>query len=390
VITLTDDIVDEGDEVLKISFGSLPFGYNRLNDNIQIRVVDNDFSTDPWGTPLQPTYGIVSSTAPVGYYNALHGLSGSALKQALQDIIADSLTVRAHCYGDITSILMQADRNPENNNQIWQMYVESPRAKLDFQTTGSGTGTWNREHIYPQSRGGFSNGTSDTADGITIYLPTNANDILAGHADAHHIHAEDANENSTRNNKDYGGTDYNGPSGSQHSWRGDVARALFYMAVRYNGLSVVSGNPPDNTLGQLGDLDSLLSWHQSDPRDDFEMNRNNYIYTWQQNRNPFIDLPELAAYIFGNKQTDVWLNTTSTNTYHSSKLTIYPNPAHHQIRIQGTKGKSQLSIYSAIGQLLMKYDFDDETTLPLSLAAGLYVLHIRNGETLTVHKLIVE
>src|SRR5690606_14149978 len=136
--------------------------------------------------------------------------------------------------------------------EVWLMYVEQPRAKYKFQTVASSTGLWNREHIYPQSRGGFTDGTSSTPDGIAIWQQTNSNDILAGHSDGHHIRAEDGPENSSRNNRDFG-ADYSGPAGSQGSWNGDVARSLFYMAVRYNGLNLVNGNPPDSTIGELGD-----------------------------------------------------------------------------------------------------------------------------------------
>ncbi len=389
-ITLVDDILNEGDEVLKIKFAPLPTGYNRLNDNVEIRVVDNDYTIDPWGTPLQPTYGVVPSTAPAGYYNSINGLSGAALKQALQNIIADSNVVHAHCYGDMPDLLKEADHNPKNGNQVWLMYVETPRAKLDYQTTGSGTGKWNREHIFPQSRGGFSNGTSDTADGINVYLPTNANDLLAGHADAHHLRAEDGPENSTRNNKDYGGTDYNGPVGTMNSWRGDVSRALFYMAVRYNGLSLVSGNPDDTTTYKLGDLDSLLSWNLSDPRDDFEMYRNNYIYTWQLNRNPFIDMPELASYIYGNNVGQVWYNPTSIKDIVSLDCNLYPNPVRNLLTIEGIKGEAIYQIYTLQGQLVSTSSFVNETKVPLQLAKGIYTVKIIAGKQLMVKKILAE
>lgn len=388
VITIVDDLLNEGDEEMNIRFGSLPVGYVRMNDNIKIRVIDDDFQVDPWGTPLQPTYGIVSPSYPPGYYSSLNGLSGSALKQALQNIIADSLTVRAHSYGDVIDILKEADHNPKNGNQVWLMYVESPRAKLDFQTTGSGTGKWNREHIYPQSRGGFTNGTSDTAFGINIYKPTNANDILAGHSDAHALRAEDAIENSTRNNKDYGGSDYNGPAGTQNSWRGDVARALFYMSVRYNGLSVVSGNPPDNTLGQMGDLDSLLLWNMSDPADDFEMYRNNYIYTWQMNRNPFIDRPELADYIFGSKQNDVYYSTVSVSGIDEINFNVFPNPASKFIYIKGAKGVGE--IYNMLGQCMLRFSFVPGSPIGIDLPLGMYILHLSDGKHITTQKLLIE
>lgn len=389
-ILLTDDVLDEGDEVLKIKFGTIPAQYKRLNDNIEIRVIDNDFTVAPFGTPLNPTYGIVSSTAPAGYYAALEGLSGTALKQAVQDIIANPAVVHAHNYGDIIDILKTSDQNPENSNEVWLMYVEQSRSKLEFQDTGINTGKWNREHIYPQSRGGFTDGTESIPDGINVWLPTNANDILAGHADAHHLRAEDGAENSLRSNKDYGLTGYNGPSGTMGSWKGDVARSVFYMAVRYNALSIVNGDIADTTVGQLGDLASLLTWNTLDPSDDFEMNRNNYIYTWQVNRNPFIDYPELANYIWGNKAGQTWHFNLSTNDFANLKVNLYPNPAQKSITISGLNEKATIEIYNTIGAKILEQKFTGETQLNIDFPAGIYFAKIDSGDKTIVKKILIE
>lgn len=389
VVTLVDDVLNEGDEELKIKFGVLPVGFNRLNDNVIIRVVDNDYTIDPWGTPLNPTYGVVSSTAPTGYYSSLNGKSAQDLKQALQDIIANPAVVRKHTYGDIIDILKEADHNPKNGNQVWLMYVEQPRAKLDFQNTGSNVGKWNREHIFPQSRGGFSNGTSDTAFGINVYQPTDANDIFCGHSDAHSLRAEDGPENSSRNNRDYGGGDYNGPTGTMNSWRGDVSRALFYMAVRYNALSLVSGNPNDTTTYKLGDLDSLLSWNISDPRDDFEMNRNNYIYTWQYNRNPFIDMPELANYIYGNQVGQTWYNPVGIDNIDNLDVQLYPNPANDNFTIDGINGTATVEIYDLLGNRLSQHQFANSITISIDLLKGVYVVKVNSYGKSAIMRLLV-
>lgn len=389
-ITLVDDIVDEGDEVLKIKFGDLPLGYNRRNDNVEIRVVDNDFSTSPYGTPLNPTFGNVTSTVPIGYYASIEGLSGAALKQGLQDIIANPAVVRAHTYGDITDILKVADQNPLNSNQVWLMYVETPRAKLDFQTSSSSIGSWNREHIYPQSRGGFANATEDTPDGINVWLPTSADDIAAGHSDAHHLRAEDGPENSSRSNKDYGLTGYNGPSGTQGSWKGDVARSVFYMAVRYNGLEVVNGDIPDTTVGQLGDLASLLSWNQSDARDDFEMNRNNYIYTWQMNRNPFIDYPNLADYIWGIHAGEQWFSSLSTNENSTIYFVVYPNPAKDSFTVSGLNSDAVLELYNSLGMKVFKQNFIGQTTMNPNVSTGVYLAKITSNGKSEVRKIVIQ
>jgi hypothetical protein len=388
-IKLIDDVFNEGDEVLKIKFGAIPSQYKRLNDNIEIQVIDNDFTVAPFGTPLNPTYGNVSSTAPTGYYDSLEGKSGLALKQAIQDIIANPNVVHAHNYGDIIAILKTADQNPKNSNEVWLMYVEQSRSKLEFQDTGINTGKWNREHIYPQSRGGYADGTISIPDGINVWLPTNANDILAGHADAHHLRAEDAAENSLRSNKDYGLTGYNGPSGTAGSWKGDVARALFYMAVRYNALSVVNGDIAD-TVGQLGDLASLLTWNTLDPSDDFEMNRNNYIYTWQVNRNPFIDYPDLANYIWGSKAGQVWHSNLSTNDFTDLRIDLYPNPAHKSITISGLNEKATIEIYNTIGTKVLLENFTGETQLNIDFPAGIYFAKINTADKTIVKKILIE
>ena len=388
-VILTDDSVDEGDEEMLINVQPLSLGYVLNNNNITVRVYDNDFIVQSYGTPLSPTYGLVTPTIPAGYYDSLEGLSGNALKQAVQDIIANPAVVRAHNYGDIEFILKEADKNPLNSNQVWQMYVESPKPILDYQTGSSNIGVWNREHIFPQSRGGFSGGTSSTADGIGVWLPTNADDILSGHADAHHLRAEDGAENSTRSNRDYG-SDYNGPTGSQGSWNGDVARALFYMAVRYNGLNLVNGNPSDAIVGQMGDLASLLTWNTTDPRDDFEMNRNNYIYTWQMNRNPFIDYPNLADYIFGANFGQQWFSTLSTQNPIENRVAVYPNPASEYLIVSGLEGSSKVEIYTITGQLVQSQDFDNEIQINLDLHVGMYLVKVTNGTQSTTKKIIMK
>ena len=388
LITLTDDSNDDGDELARITFGNLPTGYNRLNDFFEIRVIDNDFTSSLWGTPLNPTYGLVTSTMSSGYYATLEGKSGAMLKQAIQDIVADPAVVRAQNYGDVEFILKEADENPLNSNEVFLMYVEQGRAKYKFQTSASNVGTWNREHIFPQSRGGFADGTSSDADGINIFLPTSADDLLAGHADAHHIRAEDGPENSSRSNRDYG-TDYNGPAGSQGSWHGDVARSLFYMAVRYNGLSLVNGNPPDTTAGQLGDLATLLVWNQSDPSDDFEMNRNNIVYNWQANRNPFIDFPDLANYVWGSNFGQPWYSNLSVNEIEGINIVMYPNPANDRISISGI-ASGKLEIYGISGNKLLSSNISGNTPILINLASGMYMAKVSTPSGTFVKKLVVK
>ena len=397
--TLFDDITDEGDEELLIDIQSVPTGYVINNDNLILRVYDNDYVVQTFGTPINPTYNIVTPTIPTGYYDSLEGLSGNALKQAVQDIIA-APTVRLHSYADIWDIIRTADQNPENSNQIWDMYLEIPMAKLDQQTTSSIVGKWNREHIFCQSRGGFEVANGDTADGIGVWNSTSAASVVDGVSDAHHIRAENGQENSSRNNKNYGtvnsSTVYAGPSGTQGSWRGDVARALFYMAVRFDGLNVVNGDPseylPSTSIasGNIGDLATLLVWNHSDPRDDFEMNRNNYIYTWQMNRNPFIDYPLLVDYIFGANFGQPWSSSLSIQNPIENKVAVYPNPTTDYIIVAGLEGNSKVEIYTITGQMVQSQNFENEIRINLDLNAGMYLVKVSNGFQSTTKKIIVK
>lgn len=148
VLTLTDDAVDEGDEEFILVISGLPTDIVPTTNSILRRVADNDYVVLNFGTPLNPTYNTVSSTAPTNYYASLEGLSGTALLQAIQDIIANPAVVHLHSYADIWEILKTADQNPANGSQVWCMYIEQPMSKIDQQQGNSIVGKWNREHIF--------------------------------------------------------------------------------------------------------------------------------------------------------------------------------------------------------------------------------------------------
>lgn len=134
--------------------------------------------------------------------------------------------------------------------------------------------------------------------------------------DIHHLRPTDMSVNSTRNNLDFdnGGKEHTEALGNYYdsdSWeprdevKGDVARMLFYMAVRYEG---DVSDEPDLELNNVvnngsapyhGKLSVLLQWHQQDPVDASERRRNEIIYSdYQHNRNPFIDHPEWVSAIW--------------------------------------------------------------------------------------------
>lgn len=168
--------------------------------------------------------------------------------------------------------------------------------------------TWNREHLWPKSRGIGSGGPDYT--------------------DIHHLRPSDTNINSARSNKDFGSCgvveDVSSCVVPAHpeaatdtsldaavflppaNVRGDIARAMFYMDLRYNGVNggsdlVLTDCPTE--FNHLAYKSQLLEWHQADPVDDVERARNlRACERWQGNRNPFVDHPELAESFFGSSQ----------------------------------------------------------------------------------------
>jgi len=387
-INITEDEIDEGDEFINLQVEILSDPYIFNANSIQIIVVDNDFTVAQWGIPTQPTFEFVDPTGPSNYFESLNGNSGQDLRQAIQDIIAEEGVVKIHTYADVIDILESADQSPSNSNEVWLAYREESRPKYLYQLGSSGTGFWNREHVFPRSRGGFFSIEDDeVATGIDEWWETNADSLRHANSDAHGLRATDANENSSRGNQHFG--EYVGPAGTQGSFKGDVARAVFYLSIRYNDLSVVDGFP--DITGQLGDLQTLLQWHREDPVDDYEMNRNNVIYTWQNNRNPFVDYPELAEYIWGNKQGQVWNQSLSITENIKPEIEFYPNPASDKIQLSGVSSQTSIQIYSMTGKKVFETMTSVENSvLRFDLKAGVYLIRINDDKSIVTKKIIIK
>lgn len=390
-IQLLEDGVNDGDEFFEINIGEIPEGFNRLIDNVRYLIIDVDHTMAPWGTPIMPTYGVVASTAPAGYYNSLTSLAGEALRQEVQNIISDPAVVKTQTYADAIAILKEADQNPAHSNEVWLLYTEQGRPKVDFQELGgSNVGFWNREHTYPRSRGGFYTIEADEmADGPDIFIPTHADSLRHAVSDAHGLRAVDGPENSSRGNKDYG--EYSGPAGNAGSWKGDAARAVMFLAVRYNGLNLVEGDPANSTVGELGDLTTLLEWHRNDPPDDFEMNRNNVVYSWQSNRNPFIDRPELVEYIFGDLKGETYDPPLETNNFIITGIKAFPNPSAGKFFVCGITQPTQLTVFSLSGAELKSATLTNDRLIDLSnLPSGVYIIVFTTEKTSVVKRVILQ
>ena len=261
-----------------------------------------------------------------GYYAHVNTSSPSQLRCSLNATIKGH-TAYPYSGGttNVWTILEIADEDPLNAGKVLDVYRNHSYTKVSSRA-GTGTGlTYNREHTWPKSLG-FSAETGN------LGLPNSP------HTDTHMLYASDTNYNSDRGNKPYGNCSgcterateaYNGAGGGSgvypgnsnwfntsvfQTWgkrKGDVARAVMYMAIRYEGGThpTTGQNEPDLELtdnaalivatssspAYMGLLSTLLAWHQADPPDAAERARDEVIYSFQGNRNPFIDHPEWAT-----------------------------------------------------------------------------------------------
>ncbi|PKH91011.1 endonuclease I [Pseudoalteromonas sp. 78C3] len=258
-----------------------------------------------------------TNPTPTGYYVTAQGLSGYSLKTELYNIIKDH---NAQGYSAIWNFYDSSARDTyfENDNSILDMYSEKPNGSDSYNYaavsdqcgnySGEG-GCYNREHSFPKS---WFGGTIE---------PMNS--------DVHHIYATDGYVNSKRSNFPFGevaSASFTSTNGSKlgsaasslnysgtvfepiDEFKGDFARAYFYMATRYENVigtwqtkttssnAVLNGS--SNQVFENWVVAMLLNWHNSDPVSQMELDRNQAAFEFQGNRNPYIDHPEFVEMIW--------------------------------------------------------------------------------------------
>lgn len=269
------------------------------------------------------TFDLPASTGgggnPGDYYNGTEGLTGYSLKTALHNII-NNHTAQGYSalWGFYASY--ELDNYYEMDGSILDIYSENPSASDPYNYTpvsdqcgtyNSEADCYNREHSFPRSWFG--------------------GDVEPMNSDVHHIFATDGQVNAYRGSYPFGlvgnasTTSSNGSklgsaaSGLGYSgtvfepideFKGDLARAYFYMATRYeNQISGWENNSSESDAALNGSsnqvfepwlLALLKSWHQQDPVSQKEIDRNEAAFTYQGNRNPFVDHPEWVSSIWGN------------------------------------------------------------------------------------------
>lgn len=229
---------------------------------------------------LEPRYDVVDVNT---YYSGVDlTLTGSALRTALNRLISNKTN---YSYGNCSYALMYIDQSLTDDGCITSIWDGD-----QLNVTWDSGNTWNKEHVWPRS------------------LLNNASSGQAIHNDLHNLHASCPRANTERGNSwlsESGGSYFfpnisSGTLSGSHSytgdWRGDAARTIFYMYTCYTILNITDSYTPDNTT--IGFLSELLEWNKEDPVDEFEARRNDRVSMYQNNRNPFIDHPELADQLF--------------------------------------------------------------------------------------------
>ena len=229
-----------------------------------------------------------------GYsYDQLAALSGGTGKS---DAYSSQL------YQTLYTLMSEAQDHITSYNETRSMYAytdcENGGGSISSFYSGAAIGpawdsgsTWNREHVWPNSKSN-SGSNSDTTRECDIMM----------------LRPASVSENSSRGNKAYGeGSAYynpNGESNGTYDLRGDVARIVLYVYVRWGGDSQNHDGAWDYMWGSTGVIESpeiLLKWIEEDPVDTWELGRNDSVQSITGTRNVFVDYPELAFLLFGQE-----------------------------------------------------------------------------------------
>ncbi|MBQ2499102.1 MAG: endonuclease [Bacteroidales bacterium] len=332
---------------------------------------------------------------PQGYYDGTEGLTGNALKTALHNIIKNDDHVS---YNGMWSAYQVTDKRP-GTNYVWDIYSDVPGGVPPYNFTfvtdqcGSYNGEgdcYNREHLWAQSWTN-NDGTHKT--------------------DLHHVYPTDGFVNGKRNNYAFGevrnaswtsrnggklgANTVSGFSGTVFEpideYKGDIARALMYVSVRYFREDSQWDNSDMTTKSVIKDwaMTMLLRWHEEDPVSDKEINRNNAVYGKQGNRNPFVDYPDFAPMIWDphwDGIEDQYVSTVLVN--------VWPNPATSTVNVKG-ENLNAVYMYNAMGQLILTIDMqniDSQTVIDVSgFNSGIYFMNVisENGNS-TLKKVVVQ
>ena len=254
------------------------------------------------------TWLTAGATIPAGYYNTLEGKSGQALKDAVHNLV---LQHTVFSYNSLWMYFADTDCRPEDKRKVWDMYSDNT---YYFRGGTSGVSGMHKEHSLPKSWwGGY-----DETEGY------------AGYTDINHLYPANGDANMAKSNYPLGevssttfdngvtkvGSPKTGQGGGCSSvfepddrYKGDFARTYFYMACAYQHYhwkyTYMMNNYSWKTLNDWS-IEMLCRWARNDAVSDKEVDRNDAVQHCQNNRNPFIDIPQLFEYIWGDRQGQVF------------------------------------------------------------------------------------
>ena len=263
---------------------------------------------------------------PTGYYDGTAGLTGAALKTKLSQIITNGHQTKSYdnLYNGYPST--DSDNYYEKDGSVLDIYSENPKGTdpYVYQHGSKQCGSYkvegdcyNREHIFPQ---GYFNSASPMVSDIHHVVPTDGkvngyrSSFPFGKVGSANFVSENGSKRGTSASPNYSGTVFE----PIDEFKGDVARMILYFATRYESkLSSFKDNDILTNSAFPGveawELAVLKEWHTNDPVSQREIDRNNAAYTYQGNRNPFIDQPEYVALIWGTTTPDTEAPSTPTN-----------------------------------------------------------------------------
>ena len=349
-----------------------------------------------------------TASIPTGYYNTATG-TGLTLKTQLKTIITNGHVDQG--YGSLWNFFSNTafrDTYYENDNSLIDIYSENPSGPdpYNFTSNAQQCGTYsiegdcyNREHLIPQAY--FENVAVNPMKNDPFHVAP-ADGKVNGLRDNYPFGRVNVASTTTANGSKLGSNLNSGYSAGYsatvfepvNEFKGDIARSFLYFATRYedqmvsfyNVATVVSKNMFDGTANNAFSstfLNILLTWHQQDPVSPKEIEKNNAIYIYQGNRNPYIDHPEYACQIWGNACASL-----STDTFDQlGSVSIYPNPSTGIVNISTNISLEQIDIITINGQVLQQIKnpiIENNTYLITNLPQGFYFLRLSsNNETIT-------
>lgn len=263
--------------------------------------------------------GATNNNIPSGYYSSAEGKCGAALLSALCSIVSSHTAVS---YANLWTAYKTTDT--KSNGKIWDMYSTK---EFTYSTDQCGNYTaigvcYNREHSFPKSW--FNDATPMYTDLFHIYPTDGFVNNQRGNAPFGECSSGTyvATKNGVSAKGKLGKSTLSGYTGTvwepDDDYKGDFARSYFYMAAAYN--TKISGwtsdmlNKTTYPAFATWAIDMLLRWNALDPVSTKETARQEAVYAKQKNRNPFIDYPDLADYIWGTKKTTAWSTSAVLTT----------------------------------------------------------------------------